>query len=115
MGRTRIPKRVAMGLLASIVCMLALLPGYSEAGPCAAIIYEHANYQGAAQCLRGGRYNINDLEIGNDTLSSIQVSSGTVVILFEHSNYSGRSATVRSSLSYVGDSWNDIVSSIIVE
>ncbi|MDL2207964.1 hypothetical protein LJC09_05160 [Desulfovibrio sp. OttesenSCG-928-F20] len=115
MGKVCVTKFVVMGLLGVAAFMVALMPGTAQARHCAAIIYEHANYEGAAQCLQEGSYNVGDLEIGNDALSSLKVSGGNVVILFEHSNYSGRSARVTGNKSYVGDKWNDTVSSIIVE
>lgn len=106
---------VAAALFCTAVLMYTFMPRNAEARHCAAIIYEHANYRGDYQCLQEGSYNLGDIEIGNDTLSSIKVSRGNTVILYEHKNFSGRKATVRRNYSFVGDRWNDIVSSIIVE
>ncbi|MGE4538618.1 MAG: peptidase inhibitor family I36 protein [Desulfovibrio sp.] len=106
---------VVMILCAMTVGMSMLVPKDAAARHCAAIIYEHANYQGQHQCLQEGSYNVGDLDIGNDTLSSIKVSSGNTVILFEHKNYSGRRSTITHDYKFVGERWNDIVSSIIVE
>lgn len=103
---------VSLGLLA---LAFSLWPGSAQARDCAAIIYQHANYKGAAQCLQVGRYNVNNIEIGNDALSSIKVRQGNVVYLYEHSNFTGRRGVLTKDSSYVGDSWNDITSSIIVQ
>ena len=115
MNCANLAKFFALASLCAGLFASALLPGDDFARSCAAIIYEHADYSGAAQCLQVGSYNVNDLEIGNDRLSSIKVRRGNSVILYEHKNFSGRKATVTKDLRFVGDKWNDIVSSIIVE
>lgn len=101
--------------LCIVTFLYALTPSTAWSRNCAAIIYEHANYKGAAQCLQEGSYNVGDLEIGNDQLSSLRVRDGNTVILFEHKNFSGRKASVSKNTPFVGERWNDIVSSIIVE
>ena len=115
MTRVSKTKFFAAALLCAAFFTSVLLPGDAFARSCAAIIYEHANYGGASQCLQEGRYNLNNLRIGNDRLSSIKVRKGNRVIMFEHKNFSGRRSTVEKSYKFVGDRWNDIVSSIIVE
>ncbi|MGL5718376.1 MAG: beta/gamma crystallin-related protein [Paraclostridium sp.] len=78
-------------------------------------IYSDANYQGKAQPLVPGYYNINDLYIGNDTLSSIKVPKGLVAVLYSDADFNGDSITVTSDTPYIGDYFNDKVSSIIVK
>ncbi|MDR1776308.1 MAG: hypothetical protein LBR31_00570 [Desulfovibrio sp.] len=112
------PLSLILPLCATVLaCALAipLTAGVAQARECAAIIYEHANYKGNAQCLQEGRYNLRNLKIGNDRLSSVKVRKGNRVILFEHENFGGRKGVLKKSSSYVGDKWNDITSSIIVE
>ncbi len=53
---------------------------------------------------------------GNDAVSSVLVAPGLKVTLFEHNLFQGWSrAFVASPTSYVGDDFNDAVSSLIVE
>ena len=54
-----------------------------------ATIFQHANYAGNSQALGVGKYNIADLTIGNDKLSSLKVPSGLRVTLYQHSNFPG--------------------------
>ncbi|UJX39185.1 beta/gamma crystallin family protein [Desulfovibrio sp. JY] len=115
MKRAYLNGYIAMALFTMVAGLCVLIPNKSEAKRCAAIIYEHIDYGGSRQCLQEGSYNVDDLDIGNDMLSSIKVRDGNTVYLFEHKNYSGRRATVTSNHRYVGDRWNDITSSIIVE
>jgi len=102
-------------LFAMVFGMCICISSNAEAGHCAAIIYEHANYRGRYQCLQEGRYNVEDLTIGNDTLSSVRVSRGNIVHLYKHRDFSGRRGVLKKDSAFVGDSWNDIVSSIIVQ
>ncbi len=78
-------------------------------------IYADANYQGKSQDLKAGNYNINQLDIGNDQLSSIKVPKGFVVTLYADANFSGKTMTVTQDTPYVGNEFNDMTSSIIVE
>jgi len=91
------------------------VPKNAEARHCAAIIYEDANYEGAHQCLQVGEYNVEDLAIRNDSLSSIKVAKNNVVVLFKHKDFSGAKYIIHHDHSYIGDKWNDITSSIVVE
>lgn len=80
----------------------------------AARIYEHADFQGKYQTLPLGSYNMKQLSIGNDKLSSIKIPSGLVVTLFEHADFQGRMKTFIEDTSYVGDDFNDITSGVMV-
>ncbi|MEI3650784.1 MAG: bluetail domain-containing putative surface protein [Dolichospermum lemmermannii FEM_B0920] len=79
-----------------------------------ATIYQHDSYGGQAQDLRVGNYDLGNLQIGNDSLSSLQVSPGFKVTLYEHSLYTGSSRTFTQSTNWVGN-FNDKTSSIKVE
>jgi hypothetical protein len=78
-------------------------------------IYKDSGYNGAVQVLTEGSYNLNALRIGGDQLSSLKVPVGMKVTLFEHPNYAGKSKTFTQDAAYVGDDFNDITSSVLVE
>lgn len=79
-------------------------------------IYQNGDYQGRASSFAPGRYNVDSLGwVGNDQASSVKVPSGFKVTLFEHADWSGRSKVFTSSANYIGDDFNDRVSSLIVE
>jgi len=76
-------------------------------------IYRHADYTGPAKALRIGRYDVG--QFTNDAISSIRVPKGMKVTLFEHGGFQGRRKTFTKDANYLGDDFNDLVSSIIVE
>jgi hypothetical protein len=39
-------------------------------------IFEHANFEGRSQVLAKGRFALEEISIGNDTLSSLKVPPG---------------------------------------
>lgn len=77
-------------------------------------IYVHSNFRGKFQSLGIGSYNMRQLRIGNDQLSSIKVPRGYKVRVYEHANFRGKYRDFYSSSTFVGNSWNDKVSSIKV-
>lgn len=79
------------------------------------VIYQHANYEGNSQVLLPGRYDISNISIGNDVLSSLQVPNGWKVILYRHHNFTGDTKIYTSNATYVGNDFNDQTSSIVVE
>lgn len=78
------------------------------------LIYQHANYSGAVKSLAVGNYDINQLGIPNDSLSSLKVPSGIKVTLYEHAGFNGETLVITKDTSFV-DSFNDKTSSIKVE
>lgn len=78
-------------------------------------ICSDSDYKGQSQALLVGNYDISELGIGNDSLSSLRVPKGLQVTLYEHSGFQGRSKTLTGNASYIGDDFNDITSSIKVE
>ncbi|MCD4840802.1 MAG: Cys-every-fifth RiPP peptide CefA [Methanosarcinales archaeon] len=80
----------------------------------AAVLYQHRDYQGKSQGLTLGRYNMNQLAIGNDTLSSLKVPSGLKVTLNEHADFTGNTKTFTQNTGWVGDDFNDKISAIEV-
>ena len=82
--------------------------------PNTVIIYQHANYQGIGQRLEVGKYDVNQLAIGNDQLSSLRVPDGMHARLFEHAGFQGSFREITADTSYVGKQWNDRISSLWV-
>lgn len=114
MRQFRMGAFVLLALL-GVATIISAMPEQAQARQCAAIIYEHVNYGGRSQCLQPGRYNMNNIKIGNDRLSSVKVGKGYTVYLYEHANFKGRRGTLKTNSSNVGKNWNDITSSIIVQ
>jgi len=56
-----------------------------------ATIYQGLDYSRQAQELEPGKYDVGDLEIGNDDLTSLKVPEGFKVTLYEHADFEGRS------------------------
>lgn len=80
-----------------------------------ATVYQHANYGGASQQLGLGSYDIHQLTVGNDQISSVKVPEGLRVTLYEHANFRGNHKILTSDTSYVGNDFNDKTSAILVE
>lgn len=101
-----------------LTVLLLLVPGLAHAqAPArpAVIIYQDANFQGASQVLWPGRYDIDQIGIGNDQLSSVRIPQGWVVTLYEHGGSQGRTRKLTADTPWVGNDFNDITSSILVE
>lgn len=77
-------------------------------------IYGDRDYKGQSKVLSVGTYDISELGIGNDSLSSLRVPKGLQVTLYEHSGFQGRFKTLTGDASYIDD-FNNITSSIKVE
>jgi len=77
-------------------------------------IYMHRDFKGKYQSLGIGSYNMAQLRIGNDQLSSMRVPRGYKVRVYEHANFKGRYRDFYGSSVFVGNQWNDKVSSIKV-
>lgn len=81
-------------------------------------IYQDANYGGRSASLGLGYYNLASLNAKgfyNDDLSSIKCPWGYKVTLYNDDNFSGATKVITGDASYVGNDWNDKVSSIKVE
>ncbi|MBD2203612.1 peptidoglycan DD-metalloendopeptidase family protein [Calothrix sp. FACHB-1219] len=81
-------------------------------------IYQHANFGGNAKTLAAGEYssllNFSNGSEGNwnDFISSIEIPKGWVVEGYEHINFGGQKVVLNSSTLYVGNDWNDRISSL---
>ena len=85
-----------------------------------AIVYEAANYGGRAQILNPGAYRgyMLDQVGGERVISSLKVFPGYRIIAFTGSNFDGSSIVFTNNISNLSGgpiSWNDRISSIIVE
>ena len=77
-------------------------------------IYQHNNYGGSVQDLGIGSYNMGDIRIGNDVLSSLRIPAGVRVTLYQHANFKGRTRVLTDDTPSLGD-FNDQTSSIVIE
>jgi hypothetical protein len=80
-----------------------------------ATIYEHSNYNGRALRLQGvGDYDYSTLASYsfNDLTSSIKLESGYYLQAFADAGFKGASAIFTGSTSYVGNGFNDKISSL---
>gem|GEM_PF-544299 len=78
-------------------------------------IFQHSNYLGKSQQLALGEYNTVDMSIGNDQLSSLKIPRGITVTLYTDPGFGGDVAVLTQSQSYIGDKFNDKISSLVVE
>lgn len=77
--------------------------------------YSDVNYGGYSASLPEGEHTMAALAaygITNDDISSFTINSGYKVEVFDNSDFSGDSKTFTSSTSWVGDDWNDRISSL---
>lgn len=54
---------------------------------------------------------ITPCDVCNDEISSISVPDGWMLVCFEHENFDGDYTIFRGDIPYVGDAWNDRISS----
>jgi urease subunit beta len=78
-------------------------------------IYDRANFEGNKKELDEGEYNIFELGIGDNKLSSLTVPAGMKVTLYEYEDFRGRSKTFTGNASLKGDEFNNKASSLKVE
>lgn len=78
-------------------------------------LYEHGNFQGRSQQLGIGSYDLAQISVGNDVVSSVKVPAGMRVTLFEHGGFRGRKKSFTADASWVGNDFNDITSGVMVE
>jgi urease beta subunit len=81
-------------------------------------IYEDIDFKGNKRELDEGKYNIYDLGIGDNKLSSLTVPAGMKVIMYEDEDFRGGSKIFTSNVKDLrkvkveGKSFNDVISSI---
>jgi hypothetical protein len=65
--------------------------------------------------LRAGRFDVGQLTIGNDSVSSIRVPEGWEATLYHEPGFTGSSLVVTADKGYIGNSMENRTSSIIVK
>ena len=84
----------------------------------AAQLFVDRDYGGASATLTEGSYNIQKLaapdSVGNDTVSSLLVAVGYSVTVYTDADFGGASTTFTADTPYVGDDFNDKISSVQV-
>jgi Peptidase inhibitor family I36 len=74
--------------------------------------YEHINFGGKQGSIPGGiRRKLGSA--WDDEISSIACNSYCKVTVFEHRDFNGASHTFAGNISFVGDGWNDDISSMV--
>ena len=89
---------------------------YDEAS--AVTLYTDAGYKGKAVTLSEGEYNLSRMGLYNlkdNDMSSLKVTPGFKVTIYEDDNFNGKSKSYIASESFVGEEWNDKMSSLKVE
>ncbi|SHN43765.1 T9SS type A sorting domain-containing protein [Chitinophaga sp. CF418] len=91
---------------------------YTPWGPTAATLFQDINYGGYGVYLQPGSYNLAKLKAfgaRNDDVSSIKILPGYKVTFYADDNFTGASKTFTADATTIDASWNDVVSSIVVE
>lgn len=89
---------------------------YDEAS--AVTLYTDAGYKGKAVTLSEGEYNLSRMGLYNlkdNDMSSLKVTPGFKVTIYEDDNFNGKSKSYTASENFVGEEWNDKMSSLKVE
>lgn len=93
---------------------LFLIFGASALAQDRVTLYKDCDFRGDRHPLYEGEYHDNELGIGNDQLSSIQIPYGFSVTVYTSGGFSGRSETFTSDVRCMPKEFNDNVSSIVV-
>lgn len=78
-------------------------------------LYSQHEFKGTRQALRAGRYDINQLTLGNDTVRSLKVPEGFQVTLYADSGFSGQRIVLTQDTDLSGNLLNATASSLVVE
>ncbi len=79
------------------------------------IVYSDCDYKGSSASFLPGTYDITQIKIPNDSLSSVKVPAGRKIQLFEHNPGQGRTITLtQDTPCLVSAGFNDTASSWIV-
>lgn len=78
-------------------------------------VFQHTRYRGSYQELDVGEYDINDISIGNDVISSVKVPEGMLVILYQDRGLQGEVLGLDQNDNNLSlKDFNDKASSIVV-
>ena len=78
-------------------------------------IYKDPNFRGDKKGFQVGSYEIHQLGIGNDQLSSLKVKPGYRVKLYKHARFQGDTVDFTTDQGKMPSGWNDQTSSLVVE
>lgn len=84
----------------------------------AVTLYTDKDYKGKAVTLSEGEYNLSRMGLYNlkdNDMSSLKVTPGFKVTIYADDNFQGTSKSYTASESFVGEEWNDKMSSLKVE
>jgi len=79
-------------------------------------VYTNRDFNGNPVNLAAGTYRLGQLldkGVINDSISSIKIPPGYTVFIWEH-NFTGKTTTFRDDTPYVGDEYDEMISSITV-
>ena len=86
--------------------------------PPGATFYDGKDFQGKSIHLGVGKYNTADIKklgMKDDSISSIVLNPETEVVVYEKEQFGGRAWRIETSLPFVGQEWNNRISSIVIE
>ena len=92
--------------------------GTKKCDDCIASLYADSDYRGYSKSLGEGSYTQADLAmygISAKDISSLKVTKGFKVTIYEDDNFNGKSKSYTAPVSFVGEEWNDKMSSLKVE
>ncbi|KAB1067240.1 hypothetical protein F6U93_12540 [Tamlana haliotis] len=78
-------------------------------------LYGDCSFKGSHRTLRVGRYDHDELGVGNDKVSSIRVPRGYRIIIYQDGGWRGGSKTLYEDNGCLEHGWNDHISSVKVE
>lgn len=76
------------------------------------------DYSGVSKKLPVGSFELSQLGIADNSLSSVQVPRGLQVTIYEHAGFRGRAMTLRNNANmnfFSANGFNDIATSIVIE
>jgi hypothetical protein len=77
-----------------------------------ATVWQHRDFAGDWMQIQDGA-NLTNLDDWNDRISSVSVEGGCKLAVFQHPWHGGNSEEFRREIPYVGDWWNDSISSLL--
>ena len=78
-------------------------------------VYKDCGFRGKSRALAVGDYrNVRDLNLGNDSISSVRVPNGVQITLYEHERFKGEAVYLDRDISCLDKRWNDEASSLKV-
>jgi hypothetical protein len=92
-----------------LAIILGIAAPVAQAQEFACTAYVDRDFRGAGKGLNPGQSS-SQTRI-NDKISSFRIVRGCRVVAYEHAEFRGPSAQWTQSVPYVGDNWNDLISS----